>query len=362
MAGKKIRMGVIGVGSIARGSHIAGIKRSPDAELVAVCDIVPKKLEEAAKDYGLDASRCFLDYENLLKCPDVDAVSICTPNDVHVPIALAAVKHGKPFAVEKPLSVDGRSAKRLHEAVKAAGIPNMVCFSYRFRGAALYARDLIAEGRLGTLRHVYASYLQSWGNPRKDCPRVWRFDAKVTGSGALGDLGSHALDLVRYVTGREIENLVAQTGTFVHERRSPDPAAKKGAKLPVDVDDYAHVLAQMSGGASASFTISRNAFGRGNYQRIEFYGDQGGLVYELEREDSLGVCFEPDAERNCRYDRVPVPEKYRVDQMQTFFNIVKGKRRWPGATVEDGYLNQLCMDAALRSARTGRAVAVAPGR
>lgn len=347
-------MGVIGVGNIARGAHIAGILRSPDAELVAVCDIVPKKLEDAAKDYGVAPSRCFLNYEDLLKCPEVDAVSICTPNDVHVPIALAAVAHGKPFAVEKPLSVDTMSAKRLHEAVKASGIPSMVCFSYRFRGAVRYARDLIASGRLGTLRHVYACYVQSWANPVKDRPRVWRFDAKVTGSGALGDLGSHALDLVRFITGLEYEGFVAQNGTFMHRRRSPEPATPDG-RLPVDVDDYSHFLAQMEGGVGASFMITRNAFGRGNFQRIEFYGDNGGMVYELEREDSLSVCFEPDQEKNCRYDRVPVPVKYRVDQMQTFVDIVKGRRRGPGATVEDGYRNQHCLDTILKSARTGRA-------
>lgn len=354
MKRKKVRIGVIGVGSIARWVHIPEIQRSPDADVVAVSDREPKKLESAAKDFGLDSDHCFLDYEDLLKCPDVDAVTICTPNDVHVPIALAAVKYGKPFAVEKPLSVDVRSAKRLNDAVKASGIPHVVCFSYRFRGAALYARDLIAEGRLGTLRHVYATYVQSWGNPLKQCPRTWRFDAKVSGSGTLADLGSHALDLVRYVTGLEYESFVAQNGTFTPERRSPDPAMPN-AMLPVDVDDYSHFLARMERGLGASFTITRNGFGRGNYQRIEFYGDKGGMVYELEREDSLSVCFEPDQERNNRYDRVPVPEKYRVAQMQTFINIVKGKRRWPGATVEDGYRNQLCLEAIIKAAKTGRA-------
>ncbi|MGI5869009.1 MAG: Gfo/Idh/MocA family protein [Kiritimatiellia bacterium] len=357
MKKKTIRMGVIGLGGIARYAHIPGIQRSPDAELVAVCDIVPEKLEAAAKDHGLDPSRCFLEYESLLECPDVDAVTICTPNDLHVPIALAAVAHGKPFAVEKPLSVDAKSAKRLHDAVKAANIPSMVCFSYRFKAAARHARDLIAAGRIGTLRHVYACYVQSWGNPKRNCPRVWRFDAKASGSGALGDLGSHALDLVRFITGLEYESLVAQNGTFTHQRRSPDPAQPE-TLLPVDVDDYSHCLAQMEGGVGAVFAITRNAFGRGNFQRMEFYGDNGGMIYELEHEDSLSVCFKPDQEKNHRYDRVTVPAKYRCDQMQTFFNIVNGRRRDPGATIEDGYRNQLCLDAILKSAKTGRAQSV----
>lgn len=355
MARKVIRMGVIGLGGIAKGSHIPGIKRSPDAKLVAICDIVPQKLADAAKEYGIDPEHCFLNYEDLLKCPDVDAVSICTPNDVHVPIALKAVKYNKPFAVEKPLTLDNKSAKRLHDAVKASGLANMVCFSYRFRGAARYAKDLIAEGKLGQLRHVYTRYVQAWGNPEKNCPRVWRFDSKVTGSGALGDLGSHMLDLVRFMTGEDYVEFVAQNGTFVHQRKSPDPD-KKGTMEPVDVDDYSHYFATTASGVGASFEISRNCFGRGNFQRIEMYGDKGAMVYELEREDSLCVCFEKDQEENCRFDRVPIPVKYRADQMQIFIDIVKGHKRNGGASVEDGYINQLDLDAVLRSAKSGRKV------
>ena len=357
MARKIIRMGVIGLGGIAKWSHIPGIKRSPDAKLVAICDIVPKKLEDAAKEFGIDKEHCFLNYEDLLKCPDVDAVSICTPNNVHVPIALKAVKCGKPFAVEKPLSVDNKSAKQLHEAVKASGIANIVCFSYRFRGAARYAKDLIAEGRLGKLRHIYVRYMQAWGNPQRDCPLVWRFDAKITGTGALGDLGSHMLDLVRFMTGEDYTEFVAQNGTFVHERKSAD-AKKKGVMEPVDVDDYSHYFATTSGGIAASFEITRNAFGRGNCQRIEIYGDKGAMVYELEREDSLSVCFEKDQEENCRFDRVAIPVKYRTDQMQTFLNIVKGKKREPGASVEDGYINQIHLDAIFRASESGRRVKI----
>lgn len=357
MKKKVIRMGVIGVGGIARGAHIPNIQRSPDAVLTALCDIDPEKLESAAKAYHIDAAHCFLNYEDLLKCPDVDAVSICTPNDVHVPIALKAVQHRKPFAVEKPLSIDVKSAKKLSEAVKASGIPSMICFSYRFRGAACYAKELIAQGKLGKLRHVYTRYVQSWGNPSRNCPRVWRFHAAITGTGALGDLGSHMLDLVRFMTGEEYVNFVAQNGTFVKERRSPDPA-KKGVMEPVDVDDYSHYFALTEGGIATSFEISRLCFGRGNCQRIEIYGDKGALVYELEREDSLSVCFEKDQESNCRFDRVAIPEKYWNNQMQTFFNIVNGKKRHPGATIEDGYLNQVHLEAVQKASDTKRSVSV----
>jgi len=357
MKKKIIRMGVIGVGNIARGSHIPGIQRSADAVLTAVCDIDPAKLASAAEAYKIDAAHCFSKYEDLLSCPDVDAVSICTPNNVHVPIALAAVKHRKPFAVEKPLSVDVKSAKKLDEAVKASGIPAMICFSYRFRGAACYAKDLIAQGKLGKLRHVYTRYMQSWGNPPRNCPRVWRFNAAVTGTGALGDLGSHMLDLVRFMTGEDYVGFVAQNGTFVNERRSPDPA-KNGILEPVDVDDFSHYFAMTTGGIATSFEISRFCFGRGNCQRIEIYGDTGAVVYELEREDSLSVCLDQDQVRNNRFDRVPIPDKYRHDQMQTFINLVNGKKRHPAATVEDGYRNQIYLAAVQKASDTGRSISI----
>lgn len=351
---KKIRYGVIGIGGIAQGVHIPGILRSPDAELVAVCDINPDKLAMAKEKYGIPEDHAFLDYHDLLSSGYVDAVSICTPNDVHVKVAMEAVKQGIPFACEKPLSVDAPTAKPLFDAVNETGIKNMVCFSYRFKAAARYAKDLIAEGRIGTVRHVYARYLQAWGNPLKDCPRVWRFDHAQSGSGTLADLGSHALDLARFLTGDEYDTFTAQLGTFVPKRRSIDPA-KNGALEDVDVDDYAHYFATTKGGAAMSFEISRNAFGRGNYQRFEIYGDKGALVYELEDTDTLDICEGAD-ENSHTFRRMEIPEKYRVDQMQCFIDRLHGDEYGLCATIADGYEDMLEVDEIIRSSDEGIAV------
>ena len=354
MNNNPIRYGIIGLGNIARGVHIPGILRSPDAVLAAVCDPNETRLAAAQRDYGLSTDVCFTDYRDLLSSGLVDAVSICTPNNVHVPVALEAVKNGIPFACEKPLSVDASSAKPLLDAVNETGIPNMVCFSYRFKKAARYARDLIAAGRIGKIRHVYVRYLQGWGNPEKDCPRVWRFDRAASGSGTLADLGSHMLDLVRFLTADEYTLFTAQNGTFMTERRSADPA-KNGARETVDVDDYAHYFAGTQSGIAASFEISRNAFGRGNFQHIEIYGDRGALVYELEDDDFLCICEGAD-EGTHTFRRMEIPEQYFVDQMQCFLDRLRGDEHGLCATVADGYEDMLELDEIIRSSENGTAV------
>ena len=346
-----IRYGIIGCGNIARGVHIPGIQNAIGAEITAICDADPTRLEQTRQTLGLPPEAAFTDYLALLNSGLVDAVSVTTPNHMHIAPAMAAAERGIPFACEKPLSVDAESAKPLLDLVEKTGLKTMVCFSYRFKKAARYARDLIAEGRIGTVRHMYVRYLQSWGNPEKDCPRVWRFDRASSGSGTLADLGSHMLDLVRFLTGEEYERFTAQNGTFVYDRRSIDPA-KNGAREAVDVDDYAHYFAQTTGGIAASFEISRNAFGRGNFQHIEIYGDKGAMIYELEDDDFLEICEGTD-EGSHTFRRLEIPEKYHVSQMQCFIDRLNGSEAGLCATVADGYEDMLELDEIIRSSEEG---------
>ena len=354
MSEQIIRYGIIGCGSIARGVHIPGIQAASGAEITAVCDADPERLEQTRKSLGLPPEAAFTDYIAMLDSGLVDAVSVTTPNNVHVPIAMAAAERGIPFACEKPLSVDAPTAKPLYDLVMRTGLKNMVCFSYRFKKAARYARDLIAEGRIGKIRHIYVRYLQGWGNPEKDCARVWRFDRAASGSGTLADLGSHMLDLVRFLTGEEYTRFTAQNGTFVFDRRSVDPA-KNGKREPVDVDDYAHYFAETADGIAASFEISRNAFGRGNFQHIEIYGDRGALTYELEDDDTLEICEGAD-EGSHTFRRLEIPQKYHVSQMQCFIDRLHGDETGLAATVADGYEDMLELDEIIRSSDEGIAV------
>ncbi|MBS5586387.1 MAG: Gfo/Idh/MocA family oxidoreductase, partial [Clostridiales bacterium] len=138
----RIRVGSVGIGGISRGVHLPGIAASSDLELAAVCDIREEALQAAQQAYGIAPERCFRDYRDLIACKDVDVVDISTPNDVHFEVAMAAAKAGKSFCVEKPLTLTAEQADTLARAVEQAGVKTMVCFSYRYKAAARYARDL----------------------------------------------------------------------------------------------------------------------------------------------------------------------------------------------------------------------------
>ncbi len=353
MENKRIRVGSVGLGSIWSGVHEPGIRRSPDLELVAICDIDEEKLQAAGEKYGIDPAHRFTDYHDLINCPDVDAVDICTSNDAHFMIAMAAVEAGKPYDLEKPITMTAQEADELEAATREKGLPNMICFSYRFKAAARYARDLIAKGRIGDIYHVDMQYFQAWGLPRAECPLVWRYIKDRTGSGALGDLGCHALDLVRFVTGKESCKVVGHTGTYVTERK-----LEKGEGTgKVDVDDFCNYLVEMEDGISASFQITRFAFGRGNYQRMEIYGSKGAIVYHLDVAgdgvDEIEVC-DGDIHADAHvFTKLPVPEQYFSDQMQSFADIVNGKGDGLAANIQDGRLNQHAVDAVLASAEKG---------
>lgn len=348
----KVRIGVVGVGAIAQWVHLPGIKRCENAVLTAICDIDKEKLKAAAAQYGIDEAHCFTDYRDLIASPDVDAIDIPTPNDVHFEVAKAAIEAGKPYSLEKPITLTLEEATALAVKTEEKNLPSMVCFSYRFKATARYARALIKNGDLGDIYHVQMQYFQSWGLESYHTPLLWRFQKKHTGSGALGDLGCHALDLVRFVTGKEYCKIIGQSGTFIGEREKLDG----GGKGNVDVDDYCNYMAEMDGGTAASFQITRFGFGRGNYQRMEIYGSKGALVYMLDVEpdvDELEICFGDVHERTRVFTKVPIPREYQSDQMDSFIKIINGTSDGLAATIQDGLKNQQVLNAILNSAATG---------
>lgn len=347
----KLKVGIIGVGGISQ-THIEGIRKSPDAVLWALCDIDPDVLGRAGGRYGISKRCCFINYADLLGCPEIDAVSICTPNESHFAIAMEAVRLHKPFALEKPVTINAGEAYLLYSSAKQAGLANMVCFSYRYKSAARYARWMLRQGMLGRIYHVYGQYLQSWAID-EDLQRIWRFDKQVAGSGALGDLGSHLLDLARFIVG-DITRVCGNTGTLIQERRLPQ--SEEYAR--VDVDDYCHILAGLDGGIPAVFEISRFAYGRANYQKLEIYGSKGALVYNLEQDDYLEICMDASTGHAGSFVRVPIPEEFKSDQMQSFINIVNGEDDGLAAHLYDGYVNQNLLDCVLESNASNRWVAI----
>ena len=235
------------------------------------------------------------DWKAMLARDDVRLVDICTPGSSHADIAIAALEAGKHVLCEKPLAntvAEARSMVDAARTARAAGVRSMVGFNYRRLPAVAFARQLVVEGRLGQVRHVRAQYMQDWiVDP--EYPLVWRLRADQAGSGALGDIGAHIVDLTQFVTGQRITGVSGLLETFV--RRRPLPAAGSGLSGSagtaetgeVTVDDAALFLARLDGGAVATYEATRFATGRKNSIRVELNGERGSLAFDLERLNEL---------------------------------------------------------------------------
>jgi predicted dehydrogenase len=256
-------------------------------ELSVLVGRTPERVAEAAARLGW--TRTETDWHRLLEGDEVDLVDVCTPGNTHAEIAIAALQAGKHVLCEKPLANTVAEAEAMAEAAARAaadGVRSMVGFTYRRVPAIALARKLVAEGRLGEIRHVRAQYLQDWiADPA--APMSWRLEKDKAGSGALGDIGAHIVDLTQYITGQMITGVSAQLETFVEERPmaastgSLSGAAGEGVGR-VTVDDAAVFLGRFSGGALAVFEATRFALGRKNAIRIEINGSVGSLAFDFE--------------------------------------------------------------------------------
>ncbi|HYZ54527.1 MAG TPA: Gfo/Idh/MocA family oxidoreductase [Streptosporangiaceae bacterium] len=250
----------------------------------------------AAERYGWQSAET--DWRALIARDDVQLVDICAPGDVHAEIAIAALDAGKHVLCEKPLANTVAEAEAMCEASARAarrGVQAMIGFNYRRVPAIALARQLIRDGRIGTLRHVRAAYLQDWlVDP--SFPLTWRLQRERAGSGALGDLGAHAVDLAQYLAGEPLTGVSGLTRTFVTERPlagadgTTGTGGIPGQQAPhgtVTVDDAALFTGRLASGALASFEATRFAAGRKNALRVELNGERGSLSFDLERLNEL---------------------------------------------------------------------------
>ncbi|GLY02340.1 Gfo/Idh/MocA family oxidoreductase [Actinoplanes sp. NBRC 101535] len=252
------------------------------ARMTAVSGRDPGKVAAAAAQLGWQEHTT--DWRSLIARDDIDLIDVCTPGDSHAEIAIAALAAGKHVLCEKPLAntIDEARAMAAAAARAAAGGVRAMCgFNYRRVPAVALMRRLIADGRLGEIRHVRAVYLQDWITDPQ-FPLVWRLQKDRAGSGALGDIGAHIIDLTQYVTGRRITGVSALTETFVKER--PQAAGGLGT---VTVDDAALFVARLDGGAIATYEATRFATGRKNGLRVEINGSRGSVVFDFERMNEL---------------------------------------------------------------------------
>ncbi|WP_350275326.1 Gfo/Idh/MocA family oxidoreductase [Kribbella sp. HUAS MG21] len=284
-----------------------------DPAMNVLCGRNAEAVQAAATKLGWKDTET--DWRKLLGRDDVQLVDVCTPGDSHAEIAIAALEAGKHVLCEKPLANTVEEAEAMTaaaEAAKARGIRSMVGFTYRRVPAIALARQLVAEGKLGTIRHVRAQYLQDWiADP--EAPLSWRLDKEKAGSGALGDIGAHIIDLTQYITGDTIGEVSARLETFVKER----PVAAEHSGLagtagtergPVTVDDAAVFLATFRSGALGVFEATRFATGRKNGIRIEINGSLGSLAFDFEDMNLLHFYDATEDSRTAGFRRVLATE------------------------------------------------------
>jgi predicted dehydrogenase len=286
-----------------------------DPTMSVVCGRDAGRAAEAAERLGWAESAT--DWRAVVARDDIDLVDICTPGDSHAEIAVAALEAGKHVLCEKPLANTVAEAELMAAAAErahAAGVRAMVGFTYRRVPAVALARQLVAEGRIGEVRHVRAQYLQDWiADPQ--APHSWRLDKERAGSGALGDIGAHIVDLTQFITQDRITEVSGQLATFVKERPVAaehsglsGTAGGAGETAPVTVDDAAVFLAKFTGGAVGVFEATRFATGRKNAIRIEINGAKGSLAFDFEDMNVLHLFDATEPDETAGFKRILVTE------------------------------------------------------
>ena len=325
------------------------------------------------------------DWKKTVKSPDIDLVDVATPNFMHAPVAKAAIAAGKNCSCEKPIAATLKSAREMAAAARKAKVKTFVWYNYRRAPAVALAHMLVRRGKVGTIRHVRAHYLQDWAD--ESVPLAWRFDKKLAGSGAHGDLNAHIIDMTRFVTGEEITEISgAITKTFIKRRKLMTGVVaggiagglKSGGKTgPVTVDDCALFLARFSGGAVANFEAARQATGNQNANGFEINGTKGSIKFNFERMNELEY-YDATADRvtqgwttiMCTHapdhpyvdawwpDAHPIGyEHCFVNQAYDILRVLAGhKPIVPIPDFQDAYQTQRVLEAALLSAKLKKPV------
>lgn len=387
---RKLNVGLIGAGFMGKAHSLAYAAMPmffwpapaiPHRRIVA--DVTEELGQQAAIRFGYEIGTG--DWRKVIEDPAVDVVDIATPNDSHMEIAIAAAKAGKHIISEKPLARTAEEARAMYEAVKQAGVIHMVAFNYRRTPAVALAKKFIEEGAIGKIRNFRGTYLQDW-SADPNGPLSWRFQKAVAGSGTLGDIGTHVLDMARYLVG-EVVGVNSMLQTYIGERPLQQGGLDKlgasdktgsGPKGIVDVDDEVMTLLQFENGAVGSLEATRNGWGRNNFLTFEIHGETGSILFNYERRDELQVFFANDPADRRGFRTIytgpahpygeglwPIPglgvgygETKIVECYDLFKAIVEKKQ--PSPNFRDGY--QICRiaEAIAQSAADRAWVAIEP--
>ncbi|NLX21850.1 MAG: Gfo/Idh/MocA family oxidoreductase [Phycisphaerae bacterium] len=370
---KPLNVGLIGCGFMGR-THSNAYRKvysffKPELKpaLKAICDVSADKAKAFADTWGYESVET--DWKKLLARKDIDIVDICTPNNTHREIAMAAAAAGKMIICEKPLAMNTAEGQEMVDAVEKAGVPNLVSFNYRRVPAVTLAKKLIDEGRLGKIFHYRAVFLQDW-TISSDLPQggdaLWRLDAKVAGSGVTGDLLAHCIDTALWLNG-SIRSVTAMTETFIKERKHNIT----GKVEKVNIDDACAFLARFSNGSLATFESTRYARGHKALYTFEINGEKASIAWDLHDLHRLGYFDHRDDSivRGWRSIHVtdgdqPYMGKWWVPGLQIGYEhsfvhqvadflegVATGRPASP--TFRDALETQKVCDAVLESARSG---------
>ena len=315
---KKMNIAIVGAGFMGKAHCVAYSnmpKLFPDAPFIpvfkTVCDAVPSMAENFKERFGFE--KWCTDWHDVVNDPEIDIVSVCTPNNQHSAVSLAALKAGKHVLCEKPIAATTEEAKLMAEAADEAfqhGVIAMNAYQYRRCPAIDEAKKIIDSGKIGTITNIRTQYLQCW-SADPSSPLSWRFDKKAAGSGTLGDIATHALDIAQYLAGN-ITDVVSLVRTYIKERPVQNGGldlfgtvkfGPNAEKAPVEVDDEVSTLLMFDSGAVGSCEATRNAWGRNNFITIEVHGTRGSISWCYERLNDLKVCYgmdDADGERGFR--------------------------------------------------------------
>jgi predicted dehydrogenase len=302
---QKLNVGLIGGGFMGK-AHSLAYAAMPmffwPAPAMPVRKVIAEATDElaaqAASRFGFESSTS--DWRSIIDDPDIHVVDIATPNHLHAEIAIAAAEAGKHIICEKPLARTGEESKAMYDAVKNTDLVHMVAFNYRRTPAVALAKKYIDEGAIGRITNFRGTYLQDW-SADPNSPLSWRFQKSIAGSGALGDIATHVIDMARYLVG-EFSQVNALMSTWIPERPLQSGGAdslgkartEEGPKGAVDVDDEVMTMIRFASGAVGSIEATRNAHGRNNFITFEIHGTEGSIVFNYERRDELQVSFASD--------------------------------------------------------------------
>jgi predicted dehydrogenase len=295
-----IRVGLIGSGFMGKAHSMAWANQTvyfwPPPALprkVRLADVTPELASVGARRFGWESWTA--DWRQVTRAPDIDVVDVVAPNEAHAEIAIDAARHGKHVLCEKPLARTADEARAMLEAVTQVGVKHMTSFNYRKAPALATAKQLIRDGQLGRVFHFRGVYLSDWAAD-PDVPLSWRFQRRRAGSGALGDIGAHIIDVARFLVG-DIARVCGMTDTFVRERPLATDAfdrlgrtaarASSAGRGPVDVDDAASFLFRFTDGTPGVIEATRFAYGRKNHLAFEINAERGSLAFNWERPNEL---------------------------------------------------------------------------